>query len=209
MNGKSIVSVLNVIFIWITRLAVVNILWILFSLLGLLIAGIFPATVALLGVSRKWVLGEHDFKVLDVFAKIYRKEFVKANMLGLLFVIMGCLLYVNHLTLLKNHNDILFLVPFAFYFLVFFYIIASIWVLPLLAHYENKLFLYIKSAIVIGLAKIHYTCAIGLIMIAITYFSLNFPGLLPFFTFGVSSTIIMWISMKVFKQLEINNTQSL
>ena len=72
MKGKQIVTSLDRILQWIMRLAVVNGLWILFSLFGLLVGGVFPATVAALGLSRKWILGEQEVKIWKTFKQIYR-----------------------------------------------------------------------------------------------------------------------------------------
>ncbi|BDG36084.1 DUF624 domain-containing protein [Saccharococcus caldoxylosilyticus] len=41
---------------WITRLACINILWMLFTLAGLIVFGIAPATVALFTIVRKWLV---------------------------------------------------------------------------------------------------------------------------------------------------------
>ncbi|WP_084028990.1 YesL family protein [Bacillus sp. J33] len=63
------------------RLVYLNLLWIAFSLLGIVLFGFFPATAAMFSVVRKWIMGETDVRVFKEFWQTYRKEFWKANRL--------------------------------------------------------------------------------------------------------------------------------
>ncbi len=56
-------SALNKAFEWITKIAYLNLLWLGFTLLGLIIFGIFPATAATFTVARKWVTGYPDVAI--------------------------------------------------------------------------------------------------------------------------------------------------
>lgn len=66
---------------WIMRLVYLNLLWIAFSLLGIVLFGFFPATAAMFSVVRKWIMGETDVRVFKEFWQTYRKEFWKSNRL--------------------------------------------------------------------------------------------------------------------------------
>ncbi|MFL6556498.1 MAG: YesL family protein, partial [Bacillus sp. (in: firmicutes)] len=67
---------------WFMRLAYVNLLWFFFSLAGLVLLGIMPATVALFTIVRKWQLKETDLPIWKTFLSVYRQEFKKSNGLG-------------------------------------------------------------------------------------------------------------------------------
>ncbi|KPC99769.1 hypothetical protein LR69_02005 [Geobacillus sp. BCO2] len=72
---------------WITRLAYINLLWLVFTVFGLVILGIAPATVALFTIVRKWLLfHDHDVPVLKTFVRTYKGEFWRANRIGLLLM---------------------------------------------------------------------------------------------------------------------------
>lgn len=205
MNGKDIVTSLDRILSWITRLVILNLLWILFSVLGLIIVGVFPATVAALGVSRKWLMGNQDIKIWKSFKQIYREEFRNANISGWILAIIGGLLYTNYRLIDSVQGDISFIIPFAFYFVLFFYTIAILWIFPLIAHYRTKWLMHLKSSIIIGLSKIQYTLIIFLLIFLISYFSLKYPGILPFFSVSVASIGSMWISLSVFSGIDSNS----
>ncbi|WP_404455485.1 YesL family protein [Virgibacillus necropolis] len=202
MNGKGVVSSLDFILQWIMRLAIVNLLWILFSLLGLIVGGVFPATVAALGVSRKWIMGDQEIKIWQTFKHIYRQDFISANILGWLLSIGGGLLYANYRVIASSAGEIFFVIPFAFYLVVFLYTIIVIWCFPLLAHYQANWFHHIRNALIIGLTKIHYTIASGVFVIGVTYFSLEYPGVLPFFSISIMTVGCMWFSMQIFKKMD-------
>ena len=77
------------------KITYVNILWIFFSIAGLVVLGIVPSTVALYGVIRKWVMKETEVPVFKTFFNIYKTEFVKSNVLGILMGIIGYVLFFN------------------------------------------------------------------------------------------------------------------
>jgi len=202
MNGKQIVSSLDFVLQWITRLATINILWFIFSLRGFLVGGIFPATVAVLGVSRKLIMADTEVKIMSAFKQIYRQEFKNANILGWLLSVIGGLLYLNFKVIAESSGEILFVIPFAFYLVIFFYVIVILWTFPLLAHYQASWKQHIKNALIIGLTRIHYTIASGLVVLAVFYFSLDYPGLIPFFSISVASIGSMWFSMRIFGKID-------
>lgn len=204
MNGNYIVKTLDIIFIWLIRFVTLNSLWILFTLRGLLLGGIFPATVASLGLTRKWILGQQDIKLYPTYKEIFQKEFARANILGWIFVVIGIILYLNYLAIkyLNKSGDLLFIFPFAFYLLVFFYLITVIWIFPLLAHYEAHLLQYIKNALIIGLIQLYYTFSMLLIVVLGIAVSLKFPGIMPFFTISITAYGVMWIAKQVLEKYD-------
>ncbi|MBM7570683.1 YesL family protein [Aquibacillus albus] len=202
MNGKGVVTTLDSILKWITRLAALNLLWIGYSLIGLLVGGVFPATVAALGLSRKWINGENEVKSWMTFKQIYRQEFKVANLIGWILTLVGLVLYLNYRLIAASEGEIMIIIPFAFYLLLFFYSLIVIWVFPLLAHYQAHWFQHIKNAIIIGLTKLHYTFYCGLLIFTVAYYSLGYPGLIPFFSISVISVGMMWICMRIFWQLD-------
>ncbi|TPE70354.1 YesL family protein [Halalkalibacterium halodurans] len=202
MNGSQIVLSLDRVLRWIVQIAAINLLWFYYTLIGLCIGGVFPATLAALGVSRKWIMGNTDINIRKTFKQIYREEFLRSNLMGWFLTIIGGILYLNYLAIRNASEELLFVIPFAFYFILFFYIIVVLWVFPLLAHYQTTWFAYIRHAIIIGLTNMHYTLASGLVVFSVVYFSLDFPGLIPFFSVSLATIGCMWFSMQTFRQLD-------
>ena len=207
MNAQSIVNSLDRFFTWIMRFAAINALWILFTLKGLLLGGLFPATLSALKIFRKWRLGDFEFSIWTTFKQEYKREFVKSNIIGWILVMAGMILYLNYLAIqTMNSTHIVF--HAAFYLVIFFYLNLVIWSFPQLAHYDGKITHLFRNAIIIGFGRIHYTLAIMVYMFTMLYISLTFPGVLPFFTVSAIAFGWIWISMNVFlKNDELNNNQ--
>ncbi|MDL4839035.1 YesL family protein [Aquibacillus rhizosphaerae] len=209
MNGKSIATTLDRVMQWVTRLALLNIFWILFSISGLLIVGIFPATSAALGVSRKWLTGEHDIKIWKTFKRIFREEFVSSNIIGWILTLLGGLFYLNYRVMLDAGSEIMVIIPFAFYLVIFLFLIIVLWVFPLNVHNYASIIQQFKNAFIIGIAKLHITITMMLLLFSIMFFSLDFPVLLFFFTFSLSALVWMWLSLRVFSKVLDNPKEEL
>lgn len=74
---------------WITHFAYLNLLWIIFTLIGGVILGIIPSTVAMFAIARKTAMGEEDISVIKTFWSTFRTEFIRANGLGLKITLIG------------------------------------------------------------------------------------------------------------------------
>src|SRR5690625_1648074 len=81
--------------VWLMCLAYLNILWLAFSLLGLLIVGFAPATLAMFSVIRKWMMGEKEVAIFPLFWKSYREEFFRANIIFLILAAIGWIFYID------------------------------------------------------------------------------------------------------------------
>src|SRR5690625_111936 len=202
------VSTLDHVLQWITRMAILNFCWISFTFLGLGVFGLFPATIASLSVSRKWIMGETRLKTWEVFIHVFRKEFLLANVLGWLLTLLGGVLYFNYQLLASPSNEYPVFITFAFYFLLFTYSLLIIWVFPLLAHYQTNILNYLKNALIIGLSKIHQTIPIGILLFVIVYYSLKIPTLIIFMSFSIFSIVWMWLSIRIFRKIDNANWTS-
>lgn len=205
MNVEGFTGSLNTILTWITRLALLNIIWIIFSAQGLLVAGVFPSTVAALGICRKWKAGDHDIRMWKTFKQIYRKEFLASNILGWALMLMGFILYLNFQVMRTSNGKVPIIVIVSFYLITFLYITIIIWSFPLLSNYKASIIQHIKNAIIIGIVKIHYTLVIFILLFFVFYMSLKFPGVIPFFTFSIATLCWSWISEYIFNKMELLN----
>src|SRR5690625_999689 len=114
----------------ITRFAYVNILWIIFTILGLGILGFFPSTVAMFGVVRQWVVGEKEIDIFPLFWRTFRDEFKIANIIGYTLLIIGYLL-VMEMKILRGTGELIYLIAsfgvtalFILYFIALMYIFS-------------------------------------------------------------------------------------
>lgn len=191
----------------------VNLLWISFTLLGGILFGVGPSTVAMFAVFRKWSMGEGDLPVFKFFWSIYRKEFLRANVLGLLLLIFGYMLYVNFnfLTLTNIVGESILRIFLIFASIV--YVLSIIYIFPMFVHYENKMTGYFKNAILLAIYSPIRTGYLIAACLTLYYFYFYFPVFIFFIGGSLTSLVIMYISYRTFLRVEykqevLNNYES-
>ncbi|WP_245546988.1 YesL family protein [Evansella cellulosilytica] len=129
------------------RFVALNLIWLLFFLMGLGILGFMPATVALFSVIRKWLMGEQDLRLFKMFFHYYKAEFVRSNILWGIFLIIFYVIYVNFSFVsfyYAEHIHIyLYVVIFSFAAIV---LMTFVNIFSVMAHFEFKTLQYIKVA---------------------------------------------------------------
>jgi uncharacterized membrane protein YesL len=202
MQTNAIMSRLNLVLTWVTKLAYLNGLWIFFSLIGFIVIGFFPATVAMMAICRKWLNNEEDIPLFRTFLKVFKSELVSANILGWIFASIGILLYINFLILQANTGSLNIILISAFFLFTFFYIITLTHALPLYVHYHVTFLTCIKNAFIMALVNIHISIAILISQSAFYYLMFSYPAGALFFLGSVLSIIQMWLALRSFNRID-------
>lgn len=183
---------------WITRLAYVNVLWLLFTICGGLVFGIFPATAAMFGTYRQRMVTGDDVPVFRTFWTIYRSEFFKTNMLGYLLLFIGIVLYVDFKLSSYFHGAIFDILDFGILGLVLLYIVTILYLFPVFVHFKLNIFQNIKQSLFMGITHPLRTAAMVAGTLTICYVNVSFQGLIPFFSGSVISLLLMWFAYQSF-----------
>lgn len=193
---------INRLSVWIMNIAYINLLWIAFTLLGLVVLGLLPATVAMFAVLRKWIMGNLDTSIFKMFRLFYRKEFLKSNVTGLVLFIIGYILYID-LTVFEFGQSIYeqahrlgVLIIAAIYTmgLVFFF--------PLYVQYDLKWLQYIKLTFLTGVSSPIRAILMISIAIGICFVFAKMPGLFLFFFGSFIGYLWLVIALPLFAKLE-------
>ncbi|WP_449538158.1 YesL family protein [Ferdinandcohnia sp. Marseille-Q9671] len=186
----------------ITRVLYINVLWVAFSLVGVLLLGFFPATAAMFSVVRKWMLGEKDVPIFKTFWQNYKTEFIQSNVIGYVLVLIGALLYLDLRFFQSSEGVITQLLSFLFLFLFLLYFIVLLYIFPIFVHYQFKTLEYIKYALIMAIGRPLQT----LMMVTGSLLVLTLLRMVPILTiyFGGSILcyVLMWISIKSFPKEE-------
>lgn len=183
------------------ELAYINLLWIFFTLVGLIAFGIFPATAAMFAVVRKLIRGEEKFKILPMFWTLFRTDFLKTNGFGLIFLVISYCFYFNFYFLQLNSGELQFLFPVLIFILISS-IITLLFFFPVYVHFNLKFFQYIKQSFLIAITSPIEVITIGALAVGIYFVSTLFPGIIPLFTGSVFAYIATLISFKSFARIE-------
>lgn len=187
---------------WIMRLAFVNLLWIVFTITGLLLFGFFPSTIALFTIIRKWIMGKTDIPILQTFWLTYKKEWIKSNRLGTALVGTGILIFVEYLIIFNVNEPIIQLSKYPLLLLFISYVFLLLYVFPTYVHYHVSLLQLLKNAFFIMLINPFYTIVmlLGLACINLTFSIL--PPLSLFFLGSANAFVIMWCCYQSFLRVE-------
>ena len=182
-------------------LAYINAIWILFSLVGLVAFGIFPATTAMFAVVRKLIKDEEHFKIFPTFWTLFRTDFLKANGFGLIFLIVAYFFYFDFYFLQMNSGKFQFLFPVLIFVLISG-ILTLLFFFPVYAHFNLSFFQYIKQSFLIAITSPIEVIAIGASAGIIYMNAIIFPGIIPLFTGSVFSYLATLISFRAFSRIE-------
>ncbi|SFL48295.1 YesL family protein [Salibacterium qingdaonense] len=189
-------------FQWLSRLALLNMLWLLTSLAGLVAAGLFPASSAMLAVTRKWLMEGTEFPTIKTYFRQVKQDFWKANLIGWILTAAAGLLYFNFEILLQWNDEFSMIVTAAFYFIVFLFLLVCVNIFPLFVHYEAGVKTLFKNAFIIGLARLPMTLAILVILSGMVYFSVVLPAGFLFFSGSLVSYTVMKLMLWSLRNIE-------
>ncbi|MFC7063516.1 YesL family protein [Halobacillus seohaensis] len=192
--------------LWIARLAYLNVLWFVFTLMGLGLLGIFPATAATFALVRLWIQ-DRSTPVLRKFWSEYKQNFIKSNKLGWsvvpffatgIIVLNWSLGSTSSISLVVTVLAVIGLIVVSFY---------SLYLFPVLSHYNVDINEVYKYAFYIAASYPHYACGIIILwIIMVTGFF--YTGFLIFFFASITALIFMYGSEVVFNKIQIKQTRA-
>ncbi|MFK9094403.1 YesL family protein [Bacillus salipaludis] len=186
---------------WVMRFMYVNILWILFTFLGLVVFGFFPATTAMFAVVRKWVVKEYDIPVFNTFWQTYKSEFFRSSIIGLVISAFGLLLYSNIHIIQAITVPLLKLLYIPNVILILIFVLTLLYIFPVLVHFDIGVKGVVKNALIIMTINPIHTFCMGTLTGFLFFIYRSFPGLIPFFSGSLIAFLLMWFSNNVFGEI--------
>lgn len=188
--------------VWLMRLAYLNILWIAFSLLGLIIVGFAPATLAMFSVIRKWMMGEKEVAIFPLFWKSYREEFFRANIIFLILAAIGWIFYIDFQIFKQAQGTIFSILKGVAASFALVYALVTLTIFPVLAHYQFKTLEYFKYTFLIVLSSPLRMLLMILSLVLVALVFLTMPGLIVFFSGSLFGLMIMFVTSKIFNKID-------
>lgn len=187
---------------WFLNIVFLNVLWIVFTLLGGVVFGLFPATSAMFAIVRKWmILKEGESNIVVSFWEYYKKDFLKLNIFSLIFYIFGYVLYLNAMYLLVNASHYYFLIP-GLLILFIVYILTILFFFPVFVHYKLSFFQYMKQSFLIAFVSPLEILGVLLILLFSILLITWIPGALLFFTGSGFAISITYLAHGAFVRLD-------
>ncbi|MBO0961609.1 DUF624 domain-containing protein [Neobacillus sp. MM2021_6] len=150
MESYRLINNVNAACDWVMKLLYLNLLWILFTLAGLIIAGLFPATVAMFTVMKGYLAGE-NVRVFNAFKKVYKEEFRRANRLGLVLLLLPIILYTDWQFTNYLSGTVEMMAKGILIGSTCLYVVMLIYIFPVYLQINRKVFTALKMAFLIGI----------------------------------------------------------
>jgi uncharacterized membrane protein YesL len=162
-----------------------NLLWLL---LCLPILTIFPATTAMFGVVREWKK-QNDIRIFPAFFRLFRENFKQSFLIGILWLVFTGLL-LGDLIIINQLNSSVKYILFSFFFLMgILYLFVSIYIFPVLVHYQVTWKNAIKNALLLSVSRLQHTILSILIIAACLVLCFYLPAAMMI-GFSISAYLI-------------------
>ncbi|MEV0147492.1 MULTISPECIES: DUF624 domain-containing protein [unclassified Nonomuraea] len=183
--------------VWAVRL---NLLWIAFTLVGGVVLGLGPATVAAYTLARRHARGE-SFQAVPEFWSVYRREFVRGSLLVLPVAVLAVLMVGSYLYLSALGPDMGALRITTFVALIALAGVGA-YVGPLYAHFDLPLWAYWPKAAQLALLRPASSVLLLLALSAIAYATSAAYILAPMISFGAWIYLNTWLCLRFFEENE-------
>lgn len=189
-------------------LFILNFYWVVFTLLGGILFGMFPATVSLYAsIRQKLTYGRYEDKLYKVFWNYYKTEFVKSNKLGFIIYLLSFILYLDFRLLGLFNMGLMGVVAMTVLaILSIIFVLILIHLIPVYVQFEDTIFQYIKRSFILIVGKPKETVVSLILLILLTIVYYNIPGFIPVFGISVYAFISFRIVLvDVFKLEDLSN----
>ena len=178
-------------------IACLNLLWILFTLLGLGVLGAGPATAAAQIAVRKRARGDAA-PLVRSFASQYFRNFGRANVLALPVMAVAMALAMNWNYFSGSGDLFSQLVAAGIFVTAIFVAGATCYLFPMYARYELPLAQYLLLSSRFAFRHLAGTVILLFVSAAAFYASSAVPGLIPFFSIGAWLFVTGWLCDRFF-----------
>ena len=177
-----------------------QLMWIGFTLLGLFVFGVSPATVGLFSVMRKRLQGEDSLRELTrAYWATYKTEFVNANKIGVILIIIGYFLTINYQVVSKMGGTFGLLILTLLVMITVMYAVMVMNIFQVFAHYELPFSRYFSASLLLSISFPIQMIGSMMGLYGLYRVFLFMPGLLPLFGISITILFLTWMSSQIFR----------
>ncbi|PYI39056.1 hypothetical protein CVS30_07020 [Arthrobacter psychrolactophilus] len=178
-------------------IACLNLLWLVFTLGGLVIFGVGPSTVAAHELIRCRVRGD-AVPLMPAFWGAYRRNFRRGNVLGVVAIFVAAMLFANWKFFSVEPTFLAQLAAGVIVLLSIIFVATLCYLFPMYARYQLPVLRYFTQSSRFALRNLAGTVLLLLVTAAVGIVSLRLPGLVPFFSVGVWMFLVGWLCDKFY-----------
>ncbi|MFS0862134.1 YesL family protein [Fredinandcohnia sp. 179-A 10B2 NHS] len=180
-----------------TNFFFLNIIWLVMCLP---IFTIFPATAAMFGVIRQWIINK-DTSVFRTFFKMFKENFKHSFIIGTTWMIYLGVATIDYLVINQWDSYVKTIIVAVLLAIGLLLSLVSIRVFPMMVHFNLPLSGLIKNSFSFSLLYLP-TTLLMIIILAVMMASLYFAPITFLFIFSLTAYIIYYLCHKEFTRLE-------
>lgn len=186
---------------WLADMLHIQVLWIAYTIAGLVVGGFFPATFAMFAVMREMIHKSQDFSFHKKFKSEYRANFIKSNKLGYTLVIVAIALVFYFRMTINLDGSWAVLFVFLGYGAIILALLSLLYVPVVFAHFDLSISQILRHALIIMIASPVQSLANVVIVILFGVLTQELPALTPFISFAMFSYGITYFAYRAFNRL--------
>lgn len=209
---------------WIIKFTTTNVLWLIFNLpivylvLNMLSATtpdeliinfitiaillpfvLFPATTAMFGIIRQWVIGNTDISLIRSFWKYYKNNYLRSLFGGLIITFLTVILLIDYYYFTSTNSPLFYI----FLLISMFTIVFITHFFSNTVHVNDTLFISFKNSFLLSVGNPVYTIGITIFIGIIAYISINVYTILIFLGSG---SLMAYLSFLLYYKSQSNLT---
>jgi uncharacterized membrane protein YesL len=157
-----------------TDFFLLNLMWLLACLP---VVTAFPATAAMFGVVRDWVR-EKEGGLFGAFVMRFRQNFVQSLVVGVLWTLFGGALFLDFLVANQLSGGAQVVMRSLLVLATVLYAFASVFLLPVMVHYETKWTAVPKNALLLSVGRLPTTLLCLITVAAMAALTFVVPALI-------------------------------
>jgi len=185
---------------WLFKLMYLHLLWAVFTLLGLIAFGLFPATAGVFAVARKWMEEGEDTLIFKTFINVYKSTFIQINGLGYVMVGIGAFLTYDFILSREFVGSMIIHILLLFFSVLF--ILVLCYLFPVFVRYDLQFFLYFKQTFLVVLARPVESIGMLICLILLYYLLILLPVLFVMAGSSIIAFLLMALAYRSFTKIE-------
>lgn len=180
-----------------------NLIWLLVCLP---LVTSYPATAAMFGVVREWVKGREP-RLLESFFSFFRESLKQSLLIGIVWTLMCIFLVSNFFLVGQLPPSAKFPLYMWFIILGFIYLLASIYLFPVMVNYELRWAGVLKNSLLLSVSQLLVTLQCMLVLGTSTVLLLAFPPVLLMIG-SVTSYALYWLCERAFQRVAARENET-
>lgn len=188
---------------WVMHLALLQLYWVLGTLVGGVVLGIVPATIALFASIRYLYMGNKDLSLYACYIKAYKTNFKASFLLGTYFIVAALIGYSYKLFIEHTSQSVLAYTHIALYMILFFGILVILFLIPVYIHYEIPTKRLLRTTFSIIATNLKWCAPLLLSLIAVALIFIRYSVVFLFFGMSLPCFVILYFCMQAFADFDL------